>query len=195
MGKIFCLMGKSSSGKDTVFRKIRKDKTLELYPVVTYTTRPIRINEINGVEYFFIEEDALNKYRQDEKVIEERVYHTNKGDWYYATIDDGQINLKKSYILITTLEAYMSLRKFYGEENVVPFYIDLDDGIRLQRALYRERKQKHPNYSEMCRRFLADDEDFSTQNKDKAGINKYYINNSLNICTRQIINDIRSFMD
>ena len=69
MGKIFCLMGKSSSGKDTIFSKIKNDKDLNLKPVVSYTTRPKRINETQGVEYFFINKEDLDKFENENKVI------------------------------------------------------------------------------------------------------------------------------
>ena len=39
---------------------------------------------------------------------------------------------------------------------MVPLYVEVDDGLRLSRALERERKQTEPKYAEMCRRFLAD---------------------------------------
>lgn len=111
MGKIFCLMGKSNCGKDTIFKILKNDKTLNLKPVVTYTTRPKRVNETDGVEYFFIDEEKLVNYKNLGKVIEERVYNTVRGKWYYCTIDDGQIQFEsENYILITTLEAYENIR-------------------------------------------------------------------------------------
>ena len=94
MGKIFCLMGKSSSGKDTIFKELNEDKELNLKPIVSYTTRPKRINETDGVEYFFIDKNQLDKYKEENKVIEQRVYHTVDGDWYYCTINDKQIDLE-----------------------------------------------------------------------------------------------------
>jgi guanylate kinase len=53
MGKIFRLMGKSSSGKDTIFRKLLQQENLQLKPIILYTTRPIRKNEKQGREYHF----------------------------------------------------------------------------------------------------------------------------------------------
>lgn len=191
MGKIFCLMGKSSSGKDTIFKEINDDKDLDLKPIVSYTTRPKRINETNGVEYFFINTDELNKFEKENKVIEKRVYHTVHGDWFYGTINDGQIDLNKNnYLLITTLEAYKSLRDYFGDDKVCPFYIDIEDGIRLERALERERKQDKPNYDELCRRFIADNKDFSDENLSNLGINKFYINENLENCINDIKKDI-----
>lgn len=191
MGKIFCLMGKSSSGKDTIFKEINEDKDLDLKPIISYTTRPKRINETNGVEYFFIDKDELNKFEKENKVIEKRVYHTVHGDWFYGTINDGQIDLSKNnYLLITTLEAYDSLRNYFGDDKVYPFYIHIEDGIRLERALEREKRQDKPNYNEVCRRFLADNQDFSDENLSNLGINKFYINENLESCINNIKKDI-----
>ncbi len=191
MGKIFCLMGKSSSGKDTIFKEIRDDKDLNLKPVVSYTTRPKRINETQGVEYLFINEEQLDEFEKADKVIEKRVYHTVHGDWYYCTINDGQIDLNiNNYLLITTLESYESLKKYYGEDKVYPLYVDIEDGIRLERALEREKRQANPNYNELCRRFLADNQDFSQENLSKLNINKFYINEDLQECIDEIKNDI-----
>ena len=165
MGKIFCLMGKSSSGKDTIFKEISNKKELRLNPIVLYTTRPKRTNETNGVEYFFINEDKLEQFKDQGKIIECRKYDTVHGPWYYSTIDDGQIDLEKSnYIAIVTLEAYNSFKGYFGTEKVYPIYINIEDGLRLERALTRERNQKNPDYNELCRRFLADNKDFSLEN-------------------------------
>lgn len=191
MGKIFCLMGKSSSGKDTIFKEIKDDEELNLKPVVSYTTRPKRIGETQGVEYFFINREELNKFEKENKVIEKRVYNTIHGDWYYCTINDGQIDLEKyNYLFITTLESYREIKEYYGEDKVCPFYIDIDDGIRLERALSRERKQANPNYDELCRRFLADNQDFSATNLANLNINKFYINEDLKVCINEIKKDI-----
>ena len=191
MGKIFCLMGKSSSGKDTIFKKIRDDKELNLKPIVSYTTRPKRTNETNGVEYFFINEKELNKFEKEDKVIEKRVYHTVHGDWYYCTINDEQIDLESNnYLLITTLESYKSLKDYFGEDKVYPLYIHVEDGIRLQRALDREKNQENPNFDELCRRFLADNSDFSKENLSTLKINEFYTNKELEECINNIKKDI-----
>ena len=64
--------------------------------------------------------------------------------------------------------------------------IELDDGIRLQRALDREKAQDQPKYEEMCRRFLADAEDFSEERIRQAGIVKRFYNNDLEECLEEI---------
>lgn len=190
MSKIFIIMGKSSTGKDTIYKKLIEKKELNLKTIVSYTTRPIRQNETNGVEYFFVNENYMKELEKSQKIIEHRAYNTIHGVWNYFTVDDGQINLDVSdYLLIGTLESFKQIKKYYGA-NVYPIYIEVEDGIRLKRALNRERKQKNPKYAELCRRYLADEEDFSEDNIKKAGIKKRYNNLDINICLQQIIDDI-----
>ena len=59
MGKIFYILGKSSTGKDTIYKRILNDKSLGLESVVLYTTRPIRDGEIPDVTYHFVDEDTF----------------------------------------------------------------------------------------------------------------------------------------
>lgn len=165
MSYIFCLMGKSSSGKDTVFRKLLKDRQLELYKLMTGTTRPIREGECDGQEYYFYTDEQFQQLREQGRIIECRAYHTAHGIWNYFTVAHDELDVAhKDYLTINTLEAYIQLRDYFGEERLVPIYLEVDDGLRLQRALDRERTQAEPKYKEMCRRFLADEEDFSKEN-------------------------------
>lgn len=168
-----------------------QDGGLNLLPVVPYTTRPIRVDEQPGREYYFVDPAILDKYRLQGKIIEQRDYQTVKGVWSYCTIDDGQINLAQAdYLLISTLEAYQSLQNYYGADKIVPLYIHVEDGARLQRALEREKNQECPNYDELCRRFLADNADFSRQKLADCGVKTYYINDSLTSCIAAIKRDI-----
>ena len=195
MGKLFCLIGKSASGKDAIFRYLRDNKELGLKEIVPYTTRPMRKGEENGVGYYFVDQAAYEKMCQNGKVIESRTYETINGPWHYFTVDDGQINLEKgNYLYIGTLESYEQMVRYYGKEVVVPIYVEVETGERLTRAVNRERQQENPKYTELCRRFLADEEDFCEENIKKAGIKKRYENNSLERCIEEIVEDIRDFM-
>ena len=187
MGKIYCIMGKSSTGKDTIYKKLIEDETISLKEIIPYTTRPIRAGEQNGVEYFFCTEEQVDELLKQGKVIELRAYHTVHGIWKYFTVDDGQVDLKhQNYLMIGTLEAYLKIRDYYGEVNVVPVYIEVEDGERLFRALTRERQQDSPKYEELCRRFLADAKDFSEEKLADAGIKQRFINQSLEETTDRI---------
>ena len=176
MGKIFYIAGKSSSGKDTIYRRLLDCADLQLETLVPYTTRPIRDGEENGREYFFTDEAELERLRAEGKIIEERMYSTFYG---------------QDYLLIGTLESYRAVKRFVGKEKIVPIYIEVEDGERLQRALDREKKQENPKYEEMCRRFLADSEDFSEERIAKAGIDRRFYNGELETCLKEVMDYIR----
>ena len=186
MGRIFYVMGKSASGKDTIYKKIL-ERLPRLKTVTLYTTRPIREGEKEGVEYLFTTAEKLNEFRRGSRLIEERTYQTVHGPWSYFTVDDGQIDLSgaDSYLMIGTLESYEKTREYFGGEYLVPIYIEVDDGTRLERALLREKMQTDPKYKELCRRFLADEE-----NLIRCGIKKRYRNEVLEGCIEEIVGDI-----
>lgn len=191
-GKIFFVMGKSASGKDTIYKKL-----LEYFPelktVTLYTTRPMREGETEGVEYHFIREEQLEAMKSEGRVIEMRTYQTMYGPWSYATVEDGQIDLSQgSYMMIGTLESYESIRTYFGENGAVPIYIEVEDEERLIRAVNREKQQKNPKYTELCRRFLADETDFSEEKLAQAGITaeERYENQELSDCLKNIAGKI-----
>lgn len=186
MSKIFYFMGKSAAGKDTIFQRIQK-LLPELRTIVIYTTRPIREGEEDGVAYHFVTEERMRELEEEGKIIELRSYDTVHGIWYYFTADDGQFSESESCVAIGTLESFEKMQKYFGKENVIPIYIQIDDGVRLERALARERMQKEPKYAELCRRFLADEKDFSKENLERLGIERCFENWDMEKCTNEIM--------
>jgi guanylate kinase len=186
-------MGKSASGKDKIYSYLAGDEQLGLKKLILYTTRPIRDGEKDGRQYFFSNDEKLQEFEREGRLIEARSYQTVHGIWTYFTADDGQIDLKHAdYLGIGTLESYIKMKQYYGEEVLVPIYLEVENGERLARALKREQKQEEPKYAEMCRRFLADEEDFSEEHVTEAGIRKRFENINLDICVEEIKKYIKS---
>lgn len=186
MGRICYIMGKSSAGKDTIFKKLQESMP-ELRRIILYTTRPVRAGETDGVEYYFVDEEKLKVMKKEDRVIEVREYNTKHGMWKYFTANDGQIDLDRhNYLVIGTLESYEAMCRYFGEDKLVPVYIEVENGLRLERALQRERGQSEPKYSEMCRRFLADEADFSEENLKRAGIGRSFMNHRIEDCLEEI---------
>ncbi|MBQ6637997.1 MAG: guanylate kinase [Lachnospiraceae bacterium] len=191
MGKIYCIMGKSATGKDTIYKRLLADEKLNLKKIVTYTTRPIRAGEKPGDEYFFIGEDDVKKLDEEGKIVELRAYNTVHGIWKYMTVADENIDLKNNdYLIIGTPESYKGCVKFFGPDVMVPILITVPDGERLQRALNREKKQQNPKYEEMCRRFLSDAADFSEEKLKEAGIEHSFQNDNLDECYKTILKEV-----
>ena len=169
-------MGKSASGKDHIYARLAAHEGLGLKKLVLYTTRPIRAEEENGKQYYFVDDKKLEEFRSSGNLIEARAYHTVHGIWNYFTADDGQVDLENSdYMGIGTLESYVKMREYYGKETVYPVYIEVEDGERLARALKRERGQ----------------EDFSEEKIAAAGITRKFQNVDLEECVEEIAEYIR----
>ena len=191
MGKLFVIMGKSATGKDSIYHEIVK-RCPQLREIITYTTRPMREGETYGKEYYFVTKEEMYEMRENGKIIECREYDTVLGPWFYFTADDGQLDFDKGdYILISTLEGYEKLQAAFGIGSIVPVYIEVDDLERLERAVRRERSQVSPCVPELCRRFLADEEDFSEERLQLAGIEMRIVNEDLETAVENVEKLIR----
>ena len=105
------------------------------------------------------------------------------GIWSYFTVDDGQIDLNNGdYLYIGTLESYEQMIDFMVKMLWCHIYRLVT--VKDCKGCYRERNQSEPKYKELCRRFLADEEDFSEEKIEKAGIKKRFENNNLNQCIK-----------
>lgn len=193
--KIIYIMGKSASGKDTIYHKLKEKLNIASY--VMYTTRPMREGEKEGLSYYFISYDDMQKYIENKMpnpLIEERTYQTVYGPWIYATILDEQFKGNSALLMTGTLESYKKVKEYFQNKkdvDVKPIYIEVPDRIRLERAILREDKEKEPKYVEMCRRFVADSQDFSEEKLQKCEITNKYMNIDLEECLQKIIDDLK----
>ena len=141
----------------------------------------------------------LRLYRSEDcsalaRLFYDTVHTVNTRDYTPEQLDawaDGQVDLANdSYLLVGTLESYRKVQAYYGLEQVIPIYVEVEDGLRLSRAVERERAQREPKYAELCRRFLADEADFSEEKLSEAGIVKRFQNDDLERCLQEIFREI-----
>ena len=201
MANIIYIMGKSATGKDTIYKKIKEQINANSY--VPYTTRPKREGEKQGVDYNFITKEQFVEFLKQNKVMEYRSYNTidasgEKDIWTYATIDDNQWKRSGDFLTIGTLESYVSILEYIKRNQtylrMIPVYITIDENERRKRALKRENKQQKANLQEMERRFKADNIDFSNAKLEQAGITKEqtFENYDLQKCIDSILNYIHA---
>ena len=152
MKNIFVIVGKSGSGKSTLAEGICK--RLNISNVVMTTTRPKRPNEIDGVDYHFIDDDEFKAMAD----MSEFIQHTSFRDWNYGVEKKALDNCSsENIIMVLSPKGLVSLT--YGiskdEYRVIPVYISCSDRTRLRRGLDRDTDVK-----ELIRRFGTDNEDF-----------------------------------
>lgn len=191
MGRLYCIFGKSATGKSTVLKRLLADPELSLEPIVYYTTRSPRVNEINGQEYIFVDNSYLNECEKRSKVIFRCDFHTKKGPFTYFLIDENRNFVENTdYIAIFPLHAYRDLVEFFGEENVVILYIKVNSCFRFLRAFNREILEKKPKFKELLRRFIDDEKSYKIDNLKFDKRKSVYKNSRLKKCVQKIKEDI-----
>ena len=148
--ELLAICGKAGSGKDTLMQRVLACNP-NLHEIVSCTTRPIRENEVDGVNYHFLTGTEFG----DKVVAGEMLEATCFNDWFYGTSYDS---LRSDCVNIGVFnpEGIDSVIAHKDIETVV-FYVEADDKERLLRQLNREQ---HPDVHEIIRRFKADEEDF-----------------------------------
>ena len=185
-GRLIVISGPSGAGKSTVVFKAIEGRN-DMCFSTSVTTRKPRPNEVDGREYFFVNDQKFQELQAQGKIIESRSYHTIYGIWTYFTADEGRLQLDcYDYICIGTLESYEKMLEYFGNDVMRPIYVEVEDGERLMRALKREQGEAKPKYDEMCRRFLADEVDFSEEKLQQAGITEEILNVSLQEALEEI---------
>ena len=108
---------------------------------------------------------------------------------FLGTEPVGKLLLKLS---IPTVIAQLINMLYNIVDRIYIGHIPGEGSLALSRALNREREQENPRYEEMCRRFIADQSDFSEENILNAGIEKRFQNINLDDCVKEIANYIKS---
>lgn len=150
--KILAIVGESGTGKDTIAKRLCKNK--KYHPIVSTTTRPKREGEIEGVNYHFVSPDTFGDLVAKDKMLEATCFN----DWFYGT-SLGSLDKDKINVGVFNPEGLDIL----AENNIIDLYVAriiVDDKTRLMRQLKRE---KNPNVDEIIRRYKTDKEDFSKQ--------------------------------
>ena len=150
MYKVIALFGESGAGKDRILNELLFDQPL-VHAIISYTTRPPRERELNGIDYYFIAEDEFLEKIDKGEFVE----YTCFNGWYYGTRADD-LREDKINIGVFNIQGISSLIAD-GRCNVFPFKVSASDRTRLMRSLERDPTA---DCSEICRRFFADKEDF-----------------------------------
>lgn len=166
--RLYVLIGKSASGKDTVLNAL---VNAGVKRKLTHTTRPMREGERQGVEYHFETNETHEQAKELNRILEERSYDTARGVWYYWTDTDP---IEETAVTVSTVDGFIALRNFYGAEKIIPVYLNVENIIRMERLYEREKRQPVPDYEEILRRFIADEKDFSEDRLRDAGISRKF---------------------
>lgn len=155
---IFILFGKSGVGKSTVYKDLIKYKKYDLTPIVPYTTRPPRPDDIEGIDYHFINKDQFLEMMVDGDLFEATKFKVANGDtWYYGT-PKADYKSKGDKIIIANPFNLKSILK-NCRHNKIPakaIYLYCQSKVSFRRLVDRDDDMK-----EASRRIDADKKDFT----------------------------------
>lgn len=153
--KLIALMGKAGSGKDSTLHELIRQYPDQFNVVVSYTSRPPREGERNGIEYYFLTEEEFAKRINRGEMLE----YTSFNGWCYGT-SRSELSREKINIAILNPNGIKAIMKDPDIDMTV-YYVRASDKERLLRQLNRE---DNPNVEEIIRRFSADEIDFKDLN-------------------------------
>lgn len=168
--KVFMIIGKSFSGKDTLMNEILSDKEFcksnNLEQLVRCTTRKMRPGEVEGKTYYFItDEDYENNYKDRDDVITTS-YDSEFGTLYYIT-DFSKLEPGKNYITVGDTESIESYKKILGRRLCI-VYLMPPDWVLFQRFSKRNDNSEYDDlkYKEIHRRYIDDLQKFNTHSNE-----------------------------
>ena len=149
---IIVLVGKTASGKTTIANELCKNHHYKR--IITYTTRPMRENEIQDVDYHFISDEQFNKMVENNEFTEYKHYNTAHGVWSYGSVvTSEQEHSDDCYVIILTPQGLRDLSK--KTSRYIAFYLNIGFESQLERL-----KKRGDEEQQIIKRLKNDDKDF-----------------------------------
>ena len=149
---ITVIVGKSCSGKDTIVKKL-----ISLHKfnrIITYSTRPKRKGEKDGIDYHFITKEDFKQKIDEGFFAEWKSYVTVEGVWYYGTALEDLENAEDNTLVILTPDGFREIKDKLGDK-VTSIYICANNSTIKKRL-----ESRGDNTNEAKRRLEHDNEDF-----------------------------------
>lgn len=152
---IILLVGASGSGKTTIGKQLEKDGIPQL---TSFTTRPMRKGEVDGVDYYFVNGSDIHKH----KLAEISNYNGN----YYGLLED-EVNKKLKendnvYFVTDTNGAKQIVEKYPDDTEY--FWLNITVDVMIERM--RKRGDSDVQILERVKHAVANKELFMPDNVD-----------------------------
>lgn len=160
------ILGKTCSGKSTIVRKLCEKYNYN--KILTYTTRPKREHEKDGVDYHFIDDETFSRFRDLGKFSEYKSYNVAGGyTWWYGSML-GDLDDNKDYLIILTPQGLRDVQSELDDFASIYIYTNRD-------TMKKRLIKRGDDVNEASRRMIRDNEDFNSVENE---VNRIVYNNS-----------------
>ena len=151
---IFCVMGKSATGKTTLVKDLVDNLSfVNVKELISTTSRPVRSGEIDGVHYNFKSKEYFIENKDN--FCELISYNTVHGIWSYGIEKETILNAPRFSIVIVTPKGCLKLKESLPDYNIIPILVHVADKERYNRLI-----ERGDNSDEVKRRIKTDAKDF-----------------------------------
>ena len=149
---MIAILGKTSSGKDTILNKLVSKYGYKR--VVTYTTRQMRQGEKQNITYHFISEKDFKQKIENGFFAEYKIFNTNIGTLYYGISVEDLKNANKKSIMILSPNSYRDILNKINRKMISIYICSNNETIKKRLTIRGDRSD------EAHRRMMCDDIDF-----------------------------------
>lgn len=149
---LITIIGKTSCGKTSVVNELISKHNFK--KIVTFTTRPKRKGEVDGIDYCFIPKEDFKQKIDEGFFAEWKTYTTVEGIWYYGTALKDLQSEEDNSVIILTPDGFREVKNKLGN-NVTSIYIYSNNATIKKRLI-----ERGDNPEEAKRRLEHDNEDF-----------------------------------
>lgn len=118
-GKLIVIVAPSGTGKSSLIEKLHHDVS-NLKWSVSCTTRPMRSGEVQGEDYFFIDESEFVKRIENKEFIEWAKVHSNYYGTLKAFVDEG-LDRGDNLLFDLDVQGCDAIKEIYGDEAKIIF--------------------------------------------------------------------------
>lgn len=182
-GQLLVVSGPSGSGKSSIIKRVLSHENVSLELSISATTRAQRPDEVEGVDYFFMDSDTFRAAKESGKFLETAIYN---GELYGTPAQPVHEALRKGKSVVLEIETKGALQVRSVAPSAIFLFVKAPTFQKLEERLRTRGTDLEPS---IRRRLLAAREELAQSH----WFDHILINNNLDECVEQFVTLLKSY--